>query len=84
MDSYTRMVRDQEAAELYRKCLFRFDEEYDCDRISPKEKMRQERKRLRRVHHMGRKKYGHYLWGRKEQTDDPDNHQPARKDINND
>ncbi len=58
MDSYTRMVRDQEATESYRKTLFRFDEEYDCDRISPQEKFRQERERIRRVHHMVRRKYG--------------------------
>ena len=62
MDSYTRMVRDQEATESYRNTLFRFDEEYDCDRISPQEKFRQERERIRRVHIMVTKKYGYSLW----------------------
>ena len=62
MNSYTKMVRDQEATESYRKTLFRFDEEYDCDRISPQEKLRQERERIRRVHIMVTKKYGYSLW----------------------
>lgn len=62
MDSYARMVQDQEATESYRKTLFRFDEEYDCDRISPQEKFRQERERIRVIHNMVRRKYGSSLW----------------------